>query len=57
MLLPSGRVLRALLALRCSPSRRSHHRDRGTLGLSAYGYDGQYKTSGFALGVSLGYGF
>lgn len=32
-------------------------RDRLTLGLSRYGYDGLYQTSGFSLAVALGYRF
>lgn len=33
------------------------YRDRSTRGLSQYGYDGLYQSSGFSLGVSLGYRF
>jgi long-chain fatty acid transport protein len=33
------------------------YRDRSTNGLSLYGYDGLYKSTGFSLGVSFGYRF
>jgi long-chain fatty acid transport protein len=33
------------------------YRDRSTRGLSRYDYDGLYQSSGFSLGVSLGYRF